>query len=92
MDNIKRIEYYEKLFDEVSEKVSKISEKDFQKEEYAKLIPKIKELTAYYESKEWKEDFEADEKGLLPKNLKRGILSEDGIYNLLEELSDFIYK
>ena len=27
----------------------------------------------------------ADEAGLLPKDLKRGVLSEDGIYNLLEE-------
>ncbi|MBP5662714.1 MAG: DUF4298 domain-containing protein [Bacteroidales bacterium] len=27
-------------------------------------------------------DFEA---GLLPPDLKRGVLSEDGIYNLLEE-------
>ena len=31
---------------------------------------------------EWKKDFEDDEKGLLPKELKRGVLSEDGIYNL----------
>ena len=30
-------------------------------------------------------DFEADEAGLLPPDLKRGVLSEDGIYNLLEE-------
>ena len=28
-------------------------------------------------------DFEADEAGLLPPDLKRGFLSEDGIYNLL---------
>ena len=34
--------------------------------------------------KEWKEDFEADEKGKLPKDLKRGVLSEDGIYNMLD--------
>lgn len=46
--------------------------------------PKIKELETYYESRQWRYDLEADEKGLLPKDLKRGILSEDGIYNLLE--------
>lgn len=30
-------------------------------------------------------DFDSDEAGLLPPDLKRGVLSEDGIYKLLEE-------
>ena len=42
-------------------------------------------LSAYYSSDAWKRDYAADEAGLLPKDLKRGVLSEDGIYNLLEE-------
>jgi hypothetical protein len=42
-------------------------------------------LEAYYTSPAWRTDFEADEAGLLPPDLKRGVLSEDGIYNLLEE-------
>ena len=41
-------------------------------------------LEAYYTTI-WLSDFEADEAGLLPPDLKRGVLSEDGIYNLLEE-------
>ena len=41
-------------------------------------------LSSYYESI-WKEDFEADEQGLIPKDMKRGVLSEDGLYNLLQE-------
>ena len=45
----------------------------------------ISELEAYYLSDEWKRDFADDEAGLLPKKLPRGVLSEDGIYNLLEE-------
>ena len=48
----------------------------------------ISELKAYYLSDEWKRDFENDEAGLLPKNLPRGVLSEDGIYNLLEEYKE----
>lgn len=40
-------------------------------------------LVSYYSSWEWKEDFAADEAGLFPKSLKRGILSEDGLWNLL---------
>jgi hypothetical protein len=40
-------------------------------------------LSEYYGSAAWKRDFAADEAGLLPKDLKRGVLSEDGIYNML---------
>lgn len=44
----------------------------------------VRLLDEYYKSPLWKEDFEADEAGELPKDLPRGILSEDGIYNALE--------
>ena len=50
--------------------------------ERAKLLV---ELAVYYSSDAWKRDYAADEAGLLPKDLKRGVLSEDGLYNLLEE-------
>ena len=45
----------------------------------------LNELESYYASDEWKQDFEVDEAGLLPEKLKRGVLSEDGLYNLLDE-------
>ena len=45
----------------------------------------IRALSEYYEGSLWREDFEADEAGLLPSDLKRGVLSEDGVYNLLSE-------
>lgn len=45
-------------------------------------------LRGYYGSDDWKRDFAADEAGLLPKDLKRGVLSEDGIYNALEAWRD----
>ena len=45
-------------------------------------------LAAYLESSEWRADFEADEAGLLPPELPRGVLSEDGIYNALERLRE----
>ena len=38
------------------------------------------------ETNAWREDFEADEAGLVPKDLKRGVLSEDGLYNLLGDI------
>ena len=45
----------------------------------------IQALSVYYEGSLWREDFEADEAGLLPPDLKRGVLSEDGVYDLLSE-------
>ena len=45
----------------------------------------IRTLEAYYEGPLWREDLAADEAGELPPSLRRGVLSEDGIYNLLEE-------
>ena len=44
----------------------------------------IQKLSDYYGSKQWRKDFEADEQGLYPEDLQRGVLSEDGVYNLLE--------
>ena len=43
----------------------------------------IRILAEYYGSDEWKQDFADDESGLLQKDLKRGVLSEDGLWNLL---------
>jgi len=46
----------------------------------------IDRLTEYLESGAWREDYEADEAGLVPGDLKRGVLSEDGLYDLLADI------
>ena len=45
-------------------------------------------LAAYLDNPSWRADFEADERGELPAELPRGVLSEDGIYNALERLRE----
>lgn len=45
----------------------------------------VETLTAYMESGKWMEDYALDRAGLLPKELKRGVLSQDGLYNLLTD-------
>lgn len=40
-------------------------------------------LSAYYAGGEWLRDYELDEQKLLPPELKRGVLSQDGLYELL---------
>lgn len=42
-------------------------------------------LTAYMDSGDWLRDYTADEQGRIPKDMKRGVLSQDGLYNLLQE-------
>jgi hypothetical protein len=42
-------------------------------------------LAEYMDSGLWLADYTRDELGLLPKTLKRGVLSQDGLYNLLTD-------
>ncbi|MBO4749720.1 MAG: DUF4298 domain-containing protein [Lachnospiraceae bacterium] len=53
---------------------------------------KIRKLEKYYASQNWKNDLALDEGGKLPKELKRGVLSEDGIYNLLEQNKELLER
>lgn len=43
------------------------------------------ELLEYYLGGQWLRDHETDERGELPRDLKRGVLSEDGVWNLISE-------
>jgi len=54
-------------------------------ENYEAVQEDIAALEQYYGSEAWKQDFADDEAGLLPSDLKRGVLSEDGIWNLLSD-------
>lgn len=75
---IQRIEAMETLFDRVQKALRS-------KKSYPELGEELETLRRYMDSGQWKADFEADERGLLPPGLKRGVLSEDGLYNLLSE-------
>ena len=46
-----------------------------------------KALKKYQKSGKWLKDYEADEQGKLPADLKRGVLSQDALYNLLQDAS-----
>ena len=76
---VKRITKYEQIMCDMEQMI-----KNYSEDKTHILQEKVKELEAYYSSDEWKQDFEYDEAGHLPKDMKRGVLSEDGIYNLLE--------
>ena len=82
MEQMERIRYMEQLFDLVSES---ITEPSTALDKSEKIQEAIAALSDYYSSDEWKQDYADDEADRLPKDLKRGVLSEDGIWNLLSD-------
>lgn len=52
---------------------------------YEAVLPRLRALADYYESPLWLADLDADRQGLLPADLPRGVLSQDAVYDLLEE-------
>ena len=82
MEQIARIRHMEQFFDLAKEAMEEVM---MSLETYEKAQEAIAVLSEYYGSKEWKQDYADDEAGLLPKDLKRGVLSEDGIWNLLSD-------
>ena len=77
-DVINRINEMEFIFDRLQDN---IEHKD---ENWYKDL--LNYLITYYQSDLWKYDYQMDELGLLPSDLKRGILSEDGIYNFITSI------
>ncbi|WP_300331619.1 DUF4298 domain-containing protein [Fusobacterium sp.] len=79
---IERIKYFESIYDEVSQNIESLKNN---LDQYEESLSKLKELKDYYNSSKYMEDYTLDEKGMIPKDLKRGILSEDSIDDLLIE-------
>ena len=79
-ETVRRVGYMERLMDEVI-----AAQKDESRTWPWFRMRQLRILEDYYENGLWRLDFETDERGLLPRNLKRGVLSEDGLYNVLTE-------
>ena len=80
MTQTERIAYYEGVMEQIISVLNLVE----------KTVPLTRDLDLYYTSDLWKEDYAADEAGKLPANLKRGVLSEDGVYHLLERWRETI--
>ena len=79
-EQIARITHMEQILNKAEEAIRVLLE----------LHPQIEELSAYYGSKDWFADYDADRAGLLPPDLKRGVFSEDAVYDLLEQYRKFL--
>ena len=85
MSRIARIRRMERSFNRVRKVVDAL-ERDLAALEALK--GQVGELQEYQSSGLWMEDFEADERGELPAELRRGVLSEDALYNLFEDINN----
>ena len=81
MKRIERIERMERNLERATNALRVLNDA---LDEYEAVQEALHELNSYYGSDTWKQDFSDDEQGRLPKDLKRGVLSEDAIWNLLE--------
>ena len=52
-------------------------------EDYASIQAKIHRLSKYYGSDQWYDDRAVDDAGKLPADLKRGVLTEDLVFDVL---------
>ena len=80
-----RITHYEEIMDRI---LRTVRQEGVTPDVYRSVLPDLKELEDYYTNPEWKADYAADEAGLLPAGLKRGVLSQDGISDLLDLFRD----
>ena len=71
----------ESILDKATQKIDTLEKKI---EEFEAFQSEIRKLEAYYTSQQWKDDYAVDEAGTFPDKLKRGVLSQDGIWNMLE--------
>lgn len=85
MNRLERIEKMEERMDRLTAAVRHAEEA---LEQWKDAQGALQELTAYYTSPLWLQDYEADERGEIPKSIKRGVLSQDGVYDLLRRIKD----
>lgn len=83
IQRILRIMEMERIFDTLTSDLGSGILRPQENPEQRKML---RTLIQYYESPLWREDYEADERGEIPKDLKRGILSQDGLYDFLTEI------
>ena len=56
--------------------------------EDASLKALLDHLQQYYESGQWLQDYALDEQGLLPQNLKRGVLAQDTLFDFFDRVRE----
>lgn len=80
IDRVRRMEmYFDTINLAVRNNISAVAD-----DETSKAM--FNELRDYLDCGQWLEDYTADERGEFPSNLKRGVLSQDALYDLICEI------
>ena len=81
---ITRIQHMEQCFDTLLSAAQGNARAIYHSSQLSTLLT---QLLRYYEGGQWLHDYEMDEQGLLPPDLKRGVLSQDAVFDLLAVLA-----
>ena len=80
---IERVSRMEQYFDAL-QKVQRVNPDAFRENDTVKAVLRL--LMQYYDGGQWLQDYELDEKRLLPQTLKRGVLSQDALNDFFDSL------
>lgn len=89
MDQINRISLME---DYLNNGIDAVANLKAAFDTYEEVLIQINTLVQYYGSATWFKDFEDDRANKLPKDLNRGVLSEDGIFNFMTENRELLER
>ena len=89
MEQIERIREMENCLDASENAIRELSEA---LSTFEAVQPMYRKLSEYYGSDLWMQDYEDDEAGKFPRDLKRGVLSEDAVYDLLMENRELLVR
>ena len=89
MEQLKRIEEMERRLDAYEKAIRELSEA---LSAFEAVQPQYRQLSDYYGSDLWMQDYEDDEAGKLPADLKRGVLSQDAVYDLITENRELLVR
>ena len=90
LNSIERIQHMEECMNRIQDALLNDTEEEILSNPL--LVQKLLELNQYMTSGQWLSDYELDEKGLLPETLKRGVLSQDSLYNLLSGFDNSFFN
>ena len=83
-ERIRRVTEMEEAMDRVA---AALADAEKREERLAAVREDIDRLEAYLRT-DWLGDYEADERGAFPPGMKRGVLAQDALYDLLDEAAE----
>lgn len=89
MNQIERITYMENILNEAAAAAADL---DRALDRWTAVQERLAELETYYSGGEWMRDFDDDSAGKIPKDLRRGVLSEDAVYDLLTDRNNLLRR